>query len=506
MRKMAVAVAACAYLASGTAQPPVISLSDPTTARSAAPEIVERQSLAYSYAGYSYRAAASIKRAGSAGRSPLQLVVRELTTDGATVDEARAGLEASDNLARAEVSYTATASGNQIQAFISTIGAGSGAADIETRKPALSIAAFPANPSPCPAAYGAFSVGAWPPACWRPYAATSPFNRRVPADPALDPGSAEIAARLAEDPVSDIVAGDPALDFGQPIFWPLQSDPLTTIDCVDESGGYCERSLGGAEARVPEGALPAGGFSTAANEHDAHLVVVDQQSDTEYSLFNVRSIADGRIVSYGGGRSPVRGDGRGSGSTAAGFAGMAGVVRAPELEAGSVEHALALAVPCTEGSVYPAVGTAYGCGEHGIEATGAPALGSRFQLDISDAEILVLPIPVWKMALLRAFARYGAYVSDTTGYYCPEGGLKSAEPCAGGGQPASGGWAVEVEGPTTYTSFGYPDRLDAFGEAVGVPAIDLNENGVAERRFDLFEGVDWTRLRVIDPCVSDPEC
>ncbi len=51
---------------------------------------------------------------------------------------------------------------------------------------------------------------------------------------------------------------------------------------------------------------------------------------------------------------------------------------------------------------------------------------------------------------------------------------------------------------STYTSFGYEDKMVRFARGVGVPV----GNGVY--RFDLAEDVPSYRyLRVIDPCTTD---
>ena len=54
--------------------------------------------------------------------------------------------------------------------------------------------AHAAPQDPCAAAYGGFSAGNWPPACWRPYSDASPFNVRVPPNPTLHPRSAQTPA------------------------------------------------------------------------------------------------------------------------------------------------------------------------------------------------------------------------------------------------------------------------------------------------------------------------
>ena len=48
----------------------------------------------------------------------------------------------------------------------------------------------------CPQLFGSFSLGNWPPACWRPYGPSSPFNTPIHANPRLAPESAAIVAYM----------------------------------------------------------------------------------------------------------------------------------------------------------------------------------------------------------------------------------------------------------------------------------------------------------------------
>jgi hypothetical protein len=104
----------------------------------------------------------------------------------------------------------------------------------------------------------------------------------------------------------------------------------------------------------------------------------------------------------------------------------------------------------------------------------------RFQLDMSDAEIRALRAPRWKRGILRALARYGMFVGDT------------------GGSP----WDLEFESGSTYTSFGYPDPILALAKRLGIPREDDGRY-----HYELDDVVDWrSRLRVIDPCVTERSC
>jgi hypothetical protein len=315
-----------------------------------------------------------------------------------------------------------------------------------------------------------FQAGAWPPACWRPYAADSPFNRPVPPDAPLAPGSAEIIKRiLSMGPIADmIVAPGTGDDWGHPTYYSGPDDPVYTVHCVVYR---CE--IEGMTVRIPAQAQPAAG-------DDGHMTVIDQQSGWEWDFWQVRSKPGdgGLLVISAGGRTAIAGDGLGSDANAGQWGLLGGIIRAPELISGQIDHALFMVVGCTRRAfVYPAAGLAATCEDQ----THAPAVGQHLQLAMSDEEIEALEVPDWKRTILRALARYGAFVGDT------------------GGNEA---FTFQFESGATYTSFGYEDPLVEFAQ---------HTSGVWYVRgtwyFDLASDVEWARrLRVLDPCVAEGTC
>ena len=111
-------------------------------------------------------------------------------------------------------------------------------------------------------------------------------------------------------------------------------------------------------------------------------------------------------------------------------------------------------------------------------------MGTRFQLMISDAELA--SFPPWKQVILRALRDYGGYLGDSTSSPWTFGGFESG---------------------STYTSFGFEDRMVTFARA----AIADGQSGITEHDgiyyFDVASGVDWAhQLRVIAPCVTGNSC
>jgi hypothetical protein len=329
----------------------------------------------------------------------------------------------------------------------------SGAVGALTAAPA---AAAPADP--CSAAYSGFGVGSWPPACWRAYAPTSPFNVPIPPNPKLNPRSAQIVRRLLEPgPPAPERAGVPSdEDYGKPLYWARPTDPIVTV--------HGSAPVEGDRIRVPAGAKPAGA-------DDAHLTVV-QPDGWEYDFWHANAPSGGVLNVEVGRKMRVDGDGLGNGVVAARFGALAGRVRAQEMAGGLINHALVLAVECTSGRyVWPSAKAGSRC----ADPIDAPSLGDRFQLALSDAQIDALPVPAWKKTILRALAHYGAYVGEETSRWSMFG----------------------FESGATYTSFGLPDQLVTFAQRAG---ISRSSDGIY---YFKMSDVDWTRhLRVVDPSVA----
>lgn len=316
------------------------------------------------------------------------------------------------------------------------------------------------------------------PAHFRPYGASSPFNTPLPSHPRLAPNSSAMVERVTSlGGPANLVAGTAgtADDWSHPTYYARPSDPVFSVDCAHPSWGPCP--VQGLALRIPDAARPAAGG-------DGHMTVVDFAAGWEWDFWQVTAKPrhGGVLRATWGGRIPVAGDGAGSEATAGGFGNLAGIIRAPELEAGVIPHALFMVAYCDAGrSVFPATRSdpAWSCAARRRPTADAPPMGARFQLAMSDAEIAALRVPPWKRAILQAMARYGMFLGDNGG----------------------GSWGVELESGATYTSFGQPDRIVAYARRAHVPRYHH------WYVFDLATGIDWGRyLRVVDPCVSQRTC
>jgi hypothetical protein len=260
---------------------------------------------------------------------------------------------------------------------------------------------------------------------------------------------------------------DTTYDYTHPLYYAQATDPVFRLHCT-QSWGTCP--IEGHLVRIPDRAKPAGGG-------DGHLAVIDQSTGWEYDMWQVKSkpAGGGTLEFSWGGRTRIDGDGLGTNATAAHYGLAAGVIRTPELQAQKIDHALFMVVKCTAGKVYPAGGGGAAC----ADPTNAPAGGMRFQLDYTEAQIEALAVPRWKKTILHALRTYGAYIGDTGG----------------------GGFNFQFESSSSYTSFGTADPLVEYAKTQpGVAAW----NG--KYIFDMAAGVDWSRLRVVDPCVAQRTC
>jgi hypothetical protein len=317
----------------------------------------------------------------------------------------------------------------------------------------------------------------YPTACWRPYSDASPWNRVIPANPPLLSNSTGIVNRLTGWGTPDHLVANGY--YNHPIYWAKITDPLYRVHCL-ESWGRCDGE--GELIHIPAGAQPATpSWDTPA---DAHMAVI-QPDGMEYDFWRTRPlpVGGGTITSDWGGKGRIDGNGLGMDATAGRFGLAAGLIRAQELAAGEIRHALTMVVRCdAHSSVYPTLDhVGFACDDK----TNAPPMGARFQLDLTDAQIDALPVAAWKKTVFRAMAHYGMIVGDTGG----------------------GAWGIKIEARETYTSFGLAEPLVDFAKQNGWSAYDDPDLRRQVWVGKLKNDIDWVaHLRVVHPCVSSASC
>jgi len=338
----------------------------------------------------------------------------------------------------------------------------------------------PTEPIPTPLGTGWDGFGGLllPGASWRPYSASSPFNRTAEGAVPVSGSQAYVEKALSWGSPANALVGTSGTtsDWSHPTYYAQPSDPIYTLHATESWG---KNVLEGMKIPVPEAARPAGGG-------DGHMAIVTPDG-WEYDLWRAQTPpAGGGTLSFAwGGRTKIDGSGLGSGGTAANFGNAAGMIRAPEMIAGHIDHALFIVLKCAAkgtGFGYGTTATSYGSSYvypamHGgstcASTDSAPVpLGTHFVLGMSDAQIQGLAVPTWKKTILTALAQYGGYVGDTGGP----------------------GFALMFESGSTYTALGLADPIVAFAIANGLPKYN---GGYV---FNVGTGVEWGKyLRVVAP-------
>ena len=233
-----------------------------------------------------------------------------------------------------------------------------------------------------------------------PFAADSPWNTPVAR-------GAQYSA--AADPrTQDLLAGHALIHAGQwgmALYLATDGDPW--VEVRDEENARIFR------ARVPTVARPD-------PMEDGHLFVAEPGRAFVLEMYRARRLGDGTILARRAFRVDLNGpgfflrDGRFPGVRAMDASGFGGVLRAWELQAGEIRHALTFLLPYTRlkhGPVWPSGREDYWgfrdyAGHVPIGTLAAiPDTVRLDQLGLSPAGL----------ALARALQRYGAYCDDSVG-------------------------------------------------------------------------------------------
>jgi hypothetical protein len=270
----------------------------------------------------------------------------------------------------------------------------------------------------------------------RLFSSTSVWNRPLADEEPLDPASASVTKTFR-----DIVAANLKARTGPWIQTTDSSTPLYVVPAdqpttrVKLDAGAWATTLQAAleEVPIPPTARPAAG-------PDAHMTIWQPSSDRLWELFHAHHETDGWHADFGGAMMNVSespgyythrswpGALRQWGASATSLPVIAGTMLVSELRAGTIPHALAIAVPFARADVYswPAQRT----DGTDTDATAIPE-GARFRLDPAlDIDSLGLP-PMTRM-MAKAVQRYGLIVRDQTAhaiaFYAQDPGQGAANP------------------------------------------------------------------------------
>ncbi len=289
-----------------------------------------------------------------------------------------------------------------------------------------------ATPSPTPTAKPTLAPTPRPtptptasPVASAPYGPTSPWNRKISANPTIASYSASVIAQEFASGNTQIVRNDEAGagDYAHPLYFATASDPIVHTVCNQ----YCPSTPVG-DIHMPAKARPAGGT-------DAHMAVVQPDgteidfwalygspgSDTTWDAPHNAQTRDWQTgdTATAGNVSACGSYASGSGNIAAAnlpgaTAGEAclgaGIINAADLQAGAIHHALYLVLQCAIGSQYPApTGATTDQCTSGV----GPPIGGRLWYDVPDATTNAnTGLRPWEKAILNALHDYGGYLED----------------------------------------------------------------------------------------------
>lgn len=245
------------------------------------------------------------------------------------------------------------------------------------------------------------------------YAPNSIWSTPVDGAQGLDPASAAIVARLLGMVNSEeSTHNGPWINTTQysiPVYTVPSGQPLVpmTIDVTKPYANPLKAALAPG-VPIPAGAHPATGT-------DGTLVIWQPSSDTLWEFWRANLQTDGWHASWGGVMPNVsQNPGYFTspdqiwGATATSLASTGGLISPTELQAGVINHALAMAIPATRAKqwAWPAVRS-----DGQDTATDSIPEGAHFRID-PGLDLNSLNLPPVTLMLARAAQKYGIIVRD----------------------------------------------------------------------------------------------
>jgi len=246
-----------------------------------------------------------------------------------------------------------------------------------------------------------------------PFAATSIWNAKLTPDAPLDPKSTAYVANFKRQFTQNFGnVGINTSKFTPPVYLVDASVPTTRVgwnDC-QKKGSPDVGFLGQVDA------VPIPSDAKSSNGSDAEMVVWQPSSDTMWDLWKATKASDGTWSACWGGKLTNVSQSSGVypapyGTTASGLALLGGLIRPEELQAGEINHALAVSLVEVKANAFvsPAVRT-----DGKINSDDAIPEGERFRLDPS-VDVESLKMSKAGKIIARAIQQYGLIVRDTAG-------------------------------------------------------------------------------------------
>jgi hypothetical protein len=251
----------------------------------------------------------------------------------------------------------------------------------------------------------------------QPFAATSPWNTPIAADAVFSQDG---------DPMTrDLLAGHALIHAGtwsMPIFLAHTRDPWVVIHDEENARDF--------RAQVPAAAKPD-------RMGDAHLFVIDPAHRFVMEMYRAQVFSDRHIVARRAFRIDLAGpgmflhDGKFPGVRAMDASGVGGILRAWEMQAGHIRHALTFLLPygrLKHGPVWPSSREDFwGFRDY----KGSVPVGTLIAIP-RNVDVEKLGLSDGGLALAHALQDYGAYCDDSVG---TDGIVLSAETASEGSWP-----------------------------------------------------------------------
>lgn len=320
----------------------------------------------------------------------------------------------------------------------------------------LGVAATAVGLSGCGGTSDASGVGTAKPverigAHFRFFSPAGFWNAVVPRDAEVDARSTELVSALA----SEVAAEEPGKDgpwisttrFSVPVYRVPADQPLVPVRLP---GHPADGALRAAWRKVP---LPAGAVPAAGT--DKHLVVWQPHTDRLWEFWRLERIGSGWSAGWGGAMDDVSSDPGAYnrhawpgaqpwwGASASSLSIAGGLITFADLEAGVINHALAISLPEIRAGVY-----ALPARRSDGTSTSLTALpeGAHLQLD-PRLDIRALQLPRLTRMIAEAAQRYGIFVRDGAAdvtFYAQDPTPTGADPYAGPGGYFEGQTPIEL--------------------------------------------------------------
>jgi hypothetical protein len=254
---------------------------------------------------------------------------------------------------------------------------------------------------------------------FRFFSAASPWNQPLTRMAPVDPASTEIVGALYREVQREIGTGEgPSIAStanSVPIYEVPADQPTVPVQLVNR---FDVPALDSAWSAVP---LPPGALPAAGN--DRHLVVWQPSTDRLWEFWHLAHGPAGWQAEWGGAIAGVSassgvygpaawpGATRSWGASASSLSVAGGLITLEDLEAGTINHALAIGVPMVRAGTYAAPA------ERSDGTSTNPASlpeGAHLRLD-PKLELWKLGLPPLTLMLAKAAKRYGIYVRDGAG-------------------------------------------------------------------------------------------